>query len=136
MIGARQDQGGLVGLGLRLVDGRADCVGVHAIDRHACASRAASKRAATSSRQGDVGGAGQGDVVLVVEVDQLAETEVAGERGGLHGDAFHHVAVGDDAVGVVVDDLVAGAVEAWRPGNARRWPCRRRWQSPDRADRW
>ena len=66
----------------------------------------ASKRAGDILRKETLAGAGQGDVVLVVEIDQLAEPEVPGERGRLHGDAFHDVAVGDDAVGVVVDDLV------------------------------
>ena len=45
------------------------------------------------------------DVVVVVEVDQAAEAELAGERRGLGGDALHEVAVGDDRVDVVVLDL-------------------------------
>ena len=52
------------------------------------------------------------DVVVVVEDGQAAEAEVAGERGGLVLDALLHVAVGRDHVGVVVDDVVAGLVEA------------------------
>ena len=52
------------------------------------------------------------DVVVVVEADQLAEPEVARERRRLARDALLEVAVGADEVGVVVDDLVAVAVEA------------------------
>ena len=52
------------------------------------------------------------DVVVVVEADQLAEPEVAGERGGLGGDPLLHVAVGGDEVGEVADRHVAVAVEA------------------------
>jgi hypothetical protein len=37
---------------------------------------------------------------------------VAGQRGGLVGDAFHHVAVAEQGVGHVVDDGVAGLVVA------------------------
>ena len=47
------------------------------------------------------------DVVVVVEVDDPAEAELAGERGRLGGDALHQVAVGDDRVDVVVLDVLA-----------------------------
>ncbi len=49
------------------------------------------------------------DVVVVVEGDQAAELEVAGERAGLAGDALLHVAVAGDRERVVVDDVVAEA---------------------------
>src|SRR5687768_522179 len=44
-----------------------------------------------------------GDVVVVVKVNEIAEAEVAGERGGLGADAFHQIAVRADRVDVVVD---------------------------------
>ncbi len=53
-------------------------------------------------------------MVVVVEIDQLAEPQVPGQRGGFRRDAFHQVAVADDAVSVMVDDLEAGAVVARR----------------------
>ena len=37
---------------------------------------------------------------------------MAGQRGGLVGDAFHHVAVAEQGVGHVVDDGVTGLVVA------------------------
>ncbi len=52
------------------------------------------------------------DVVVVVADDQLAEPEVPGDRRGFLADPLHHVAVGADRVDVVVDDVVARAVEA------------------------
>ena len=61
--------------------------------------------------EGDVGAGGEGDVVLVVEVDQLAELEIAGDGGRFEGDAFHDIAVGDDAIGVVIDDFVTRTIE-------------------------
>ena len=61
--------------------------------------------------EGDRGGAVDRDAVVVVADDQLAQAEVAGDRGRFLGDALHHVAVGADRVGVVVDELVAGPVE-------------------------
>ena len=57
---------------------------------------------------------GKRDGVLVVKGDQLAEPQVAGERARLGLDAFHHVAVACNHVREVVDDLVAGPVEACR----------------------
>ena len=55
------------------------------------------------------------DVVLVVERDQPAEAEMAGQRAGLGGDALLDVAVGGDRVRVVVDDVAARPVEAGGP---------------------
>ena len=54
------------------------------------------------------------DAVVVVEDDELAETQVAGQAGRLGGDPLLEVAVGGDDVGPVIDDLVAGAVELVR----------------------
>jgi hypothetical protein len=52
------------------------------------------------------------DAVVVVEGDELAQPEDAGERADLVRDAFHEAAVAEEDVGVVVDDAVAGLVEA------------------------
>jgi hypothetical protein len=70
------------------------------------------KRSSMFSLNERLAGAGEGDVVLVVEGDQLAEPEVAGQRGRLHRDALHQVAVGAEDVGSVVDDRVVGPVVA------------------------
>src|SRR5579883_2591005 len=68
-----------------------------------------------SERQ--VHSAGQRNMVLVVEKDQLAELQMAGERSGFLADAFHEIAVAADTVGVVIDDRVAGLVKPCRePG--------------------
>ena len=56
--------------------------------------------------------AGELDVVVVVEGDQLAQAQVAGERAGLGRHPLLHVAVAADREGAVVDQLVAGAVVA------------------------
>ena len=51
------------------------------------------------------------DVIVVVDQRQLAEPEVAGDRGGLARDALHEVAVADEGPGAVVDDAVARPIE-------------------------
>ena len=74
----------------------------------------------TSSEQAELGGAVDRDVVVVVDVDEPAEAEVAGQRGGLVADALLEVAVGADHEGVVV------ARPRGRTGpaaSARRCPC-------------
>ena len=43
--------------------------------------------------EGEIGAAVDRDAVVVVEIDQVAEPEVPGQRGGLGGDALHQVAV-------------------------------------------
>ena len=54
---------------------------------------------------GEFGGAVDGDVVVVVDVDQPAESEMAGQRGRFVGDALLEAPVPGDDVGVVVADL-------------------------------
>ena len=51
------------------------------------------------------------DVVVVVDRDQLAQAQRAGQRAGLMRDAFHETAVAEEDIGEVVDDVVAGLVE-------------------------
>ncbi|MNZ56762.1 hypothetical protein D3C78_747150 [compost metagenome] len=52
-----------------------------------------------------------GDAVVVVEGDQLAQAQGAGQGTDFVGDAFHHAAIAEEHVGVVVDDVVAITVE-------------------------
>ena len=63
-------------------------------------------------REGERRRAVDRDVVVVVEVDEPAEPEVAGDRGGLVGDPLHQVAVGADRVDEAVDELVVRPVVA------------------------
>ncbi len=65
-------------------------------------------------REGDVGAGGQRHVVVVVQADQLAELEMAGQRGRFAGHALHQVAVADDRPGAMVDHRMAVAVVARR----------------------
>ena len=65
-------------------------------------------------RPGHGGGTVELDAVVVVERDELAQPQVAGQAGRLGGDAFLQVAVRADGVGVVVDHVVARPVELRR----------------------
>ena len=73
----------------------------------------ASNRLPLSSRdEADRRRAVDRDVVVVVDVDEAAEPELAGDRRGLLRDALHQVAVGADRVDPRVDDRVARPVPA------------------------
>jgi hypothetical protein len=52
-----------------------------------------------------------GDAVVVIQHDQLAQLQRAGQRTHFVRDAFHQATVAGEGVGVVVDDGVAGFVE-------------------------
>src|SRR5262249_21241097 len=62
--------------------------------------------------EGDPGVAFDGDVVVVVDPAEVIEAEVAGQRGGFGGNAFHHAAVAADGVDAVVKDREVRAVIA------------------------
>ena len=67
---------------------------------------------------GELGGAVDGDVVVVVDVDETAEAEVAGERRRLVAHALFEAAVAADHEHVVVDDLGAEPRAEVRLGEA------------------
>ena len=50
-------------------------------------------------------GAVERDQVVVIQHDQLAQLQRAGQRAALVGDALHQVAIPADHVCVVIDDL-------------------------------
>ena len=52
-----------------------------------------------------------GDVVVVVDHDEVAELQVAGHGRSLGGDTLHSAAVTEEGVCVVVEQLVARLVE-------------------------
>lgn len=61
--------------------------------------------------EGAVGVAVDGDVVVVVDADQVAQLEVTGQGGSLTRDTFHQATVAEEAVCVVVNDVKSRLVE-------------------------
>jgi hypothetical protein len=51
------------------------------------------------------------NVVVVVDGNQVAELQMAGSGGSLAGNALHSAAIAEEAVCVVVDQIIAGLVE-------------------------
>ncbi len=108
--GATADQAG-PGIGLGGFDGRGDRRAVHAVHTlHMPAVRL--EALGPIFRVGQIRAAFDGDVVVVIEIDELAQLEVAGQTGGLAGNALHQIPVPTDGVDVMVHHVEAGAVVA------------------------
>ena len=76
------------------------------------ASRATRKRAHTSSRDRERGAAVVGDLVVVPAEDQLAQSQMPGERNHLLADALLQAAVADECIRVVIDDAARRSARA------------------------
>lgn len=61
--------------------------------------------------EGDVGVTINGDVVVVVDGNEVAELEVTSQGRGLTRNTLHQAAIAEEAVGVVVREGEAGLVE-------------------------
>ena len=115
--GLAADQGRLVGDRAGLVDGGLDGVAVvtvHLGDNVPTVGLEAGRGVVGEPGRGLFATAHltvDGDVVVVVEGGQLAQTQGTGQGAGLVGDALHQAAVAQKGIGVVVDDVVAGLVE-------------------------
>ena len=106
------DQRGPVRLGPRRVDGGGDggrVVAVHLGDHVPAVGLKAPRRVVGEPA---LHLAVDGDAVVVVEGDQLAQPQGACQRARLVGDALHEAAVPQKHPGVVIDHLVALAVVA------------------------
>ena len=60
--------------------------------------------------EGQIGVAVDRDAVVIVEIDELAQTQMTGQTGRLLGDAFHQVAITDNRIDVVRYHVEPGAV--------------------------
>src|SRR5258708_6610978 len=60
--------------------------------------------------ESDVGGPLKLDVIVVIEIDQFTQPQRSGQARGFAGHPLLHFTIGNDRIGVVVDDVVAGAV--------------------------
>ncbi len=58
--------------------------------------------------EGELRRGGESDAVVIVEIDQLPEFQVARERSGFGCHALHQIAIADQSVGEMIDDLKPG----------------------------
>ncbi|MNZ78871.1 hypothetical protein D3C78_974610 [compost metagenome] len=108
--GLAADQGRLRALACS-VDGGADFVGVVAVDiaDHLPVVGFETLRRVVGEPAFDF--AVDGDAVVIVEGDQLAQAQGTGQGSDFVGNAFHHATVTQEHIGVVVDDVMTFAVE-------------------------
>ena len=102
----------LLGVRFRLLDRRVDCVDIVAVFHGEHVPPVGLETLGHVLGEAERGGAVEGDIVAVIEADQLAQTKVTGERRGLGGDALHHVAIRSEHIGEVVHDRLFRAIVA------------------------
>src|SRR5690606_12750221 len=108
--GLAAEQGGLVGDLLGFLDRLLEGVDVVTVDRdHVPAVGLETTGGVVGVPAFDM--AVDGNAVVIPERDQLAQAPGTGQCAGFVGHAFHHAAVAEETVGVVIDDIVAGLVE-------------------------
>ena len=103
-VGAGDDQGGPFGLGGGLRQGGVYGRGVVPVYPQGVPSH----RLESGGRvfaEGEVGGSVDGDAVVVVDVVELAQTQMTGQGSGLRRHPFHQVAVGYERPGAVVHQV-------------------------------
>ena len=106
-----RDEGWMLLVSLRFFDGLADGLEIIAVLDCDCLEPKGAHTSLDILREGDIRVALDGDLVGIVEDDELREAKRASERERLRGDAFHHAAVAAERERVVVDNRVARAVE-------------------------
>jgi hypothetical protein len=109
---AHQDERGTLRLGAGGAQGALDSLQVVAVGDRLRVPAVGLEAPGAVLGERDLRRSGQRDAVIVVQVDQLAEPEMAGQRCSLRRHAFHQIAVAGDGVGVVIDDLKPGAIVA------------------------
>ncbi len=112
--GLAADQRRLARLGARRLDGRSNGIAVVAINRrnHLPAVGLETFRGVVAEPAFHF--AIDGNAVVIVESNQLAQTQGSRQRADFVGDAFHHATVAEEGVGVVIDHVVAVAVKLGR----------------------
>ncbi len=65
-------------------------------------------------REGQRRGTVEGDLVRIVKIDELTQTQVSGERGRFRRDSLHEVSVRDQRIRAVIDDGETALVEPSR----------------------
>ncbi len=111
-VGPDDDKGGSFGLCPGLLDGLLDGAQVVAVGHLLDVPAVGLETLPHVLGEGDIRLPLDGDVVVVIKVDELAQAQGPGQGCGLRGHPFHEVAVRDDGIDVVVHHPVLRGVEA------------------------
>ena len=114
--GLAADHRGLIGVGAGGFDRSADGVGIVTVNRRNHLPAIGFETLGRIVGEPAFHFTINGNAVVVVKTDQLAQPQGAGQRSHFVGDTFHQAAVAQESVGVVINDVVAGTVELRRQG--------------------
>ena len=109
--GLAADQGRAIAVGAGHFDGGADFVRVVAVDVGHHVPAVAFETLGGVVGEPAVDFAVDGDAVVIVEHDQLAQPQSTGQGADFVGNTFHHAAIAHEYVGIVIDDVVAAFIE-------------------------
>ncbi|CCJ89366.1 hypothetical protein BN132_1294 [Cronobacter turicensis 564] len=112
--GATDNQRRFVGDLFRFFDGALDGLGIVAVNLMHHVPVVGFKTFGGVVGKPALGLAINGNTVVIVEANQLAEAQRARERADLMGDALHQAAVAHKHIGIMIDDLMARTVELRR----------------------
>ena len=63
--------------------------------------------------EGQLGTTFNRDVIVIIQINELTQFHVTGQRSGLMRQTLHQVTITDDSVGVMVDNLLFGLIESF-----------------------
>ena len=92
--------------GLRFLNGASDVLCVISVGNAAGVPTVSLETLADVFGEIKISGSRERDMVLIVQIDQLSQAKMPGQRSGFLGYAFHQIAIAANGVCVVVDDFV------------------------------
>src|ERR1700722_1323302 len=110
-MGPDPDKGRAARLCLRVMDSVADGGGIIAVRQCLDVPAVGFKSSSHIFGVGNVCVAFDGNMVVIVEEDEVAKCKISGNRGGFGADAFHHVAIAADAIDMIVEQFEPGLVK-------------------------
>jgi hypothetical protein len=111
---AHQDQRRAAGLAPGLLESALYGIQIVAIANRLRVPTIGIKSFADVFAEAQIGGRGQRNTIVVIQINQFSQLQMSRHTGGFRSDAFHDVAVADDGISEMVDDLEPGTVIARR----------------------
>ncbi len=111
-MGAQDDDGGHLRFGLGRFQGRENGGHIVAVHHREHMPAHGLEPKPHILGKADVGASLDGDLVVVVNADQLSQPQVAGQRGRFIRDTFHEIAVAAHDIGVMIHDFLSHPVES------------------------
>src|SRR5665811_2249586 len=95
-----KDEGWLFFLSLGSFDRSSDCLQVIPIFNGLRMPSISAEALFDVFRKGKIRGCGQGYMVVIIQIDEFAESQMSGKRSGFGGHSFHQIAVAGQAISI------------------------------------